>query len=472
MRWVASCIGSANQVASRTALIVTIDSVMSANFLSADWVGRVVDGRFTLLRRLGGTQSSVVFLTEIGHEPTRKVAIKFVAADEADAQDRLAQWQRARTLSHAHLSEIVDYGRCEFDGKALLYVVGEYAEEVLSEILPERALTPEEIREMLGPILDALDFLHGRNLVHAHLKPSNILVVGDRLKISADGIVAAGETAGRLPAARQAYDAPEHGTRSIAPAADVWSLGIVLVQAFTQQMPSWHQQQGAEPEVPGTIPEPFYGVARECLRLDPARRLTIASVKAQLNPTQPVAFAQPAEAAAVNPRRPDEPAAESRAKPGFKRNLQATLGTLLILGLALAIMKIEARHRAPAPRSPSSSSVWPSSSVSPGSARGPVAKGEVASRALPEVPAKIAATVRGHVRVSIRVHADAQGVPTDASIDSAGPSRYFARQALEAAQKWKFTPAWVGGRTVESVWILHFEFSSSQTTASAQEVSP
>jgi len=61
-----------------------------------------------------------------------------------------------------------------------------YADEVLSEILPERALTPAEAKEMLAPVIDTLSYLHAKGLVHGRLKPSNILAVDDRLKLSGD----------------------------------------------------------------------------------------------------------------------------------------------------------------------------------------------------------------------------------------------------------------------------------------------
>ena len=170
------------------------------SFQSASDAGRLfelrrspclIDGRFTLLRFLGGTESSSVFLTELGDEPKRKAAIKFISADQVDAEASIAQWEAARTLSHPHLIALLEHGRSELDGQDLLYAVTEYADEVLSEILPERPLTPAETREMLGPILDALAFLHGRDLVHGHLKPSNIMVVNDRLKLSADRLLVA-----------------------------------------------------------------------------------------------------------------------------------------------------------------------------------------------------------------------------------------------------------------------------------------
>ena len=70
----------------------------------------------------------------------------------------------------------------------LVYSVTEFAEEVLSEIIPERPLSPRETQEMLSPVLDALIYLHGKGFVHGHLKPSNIMVVGNQLKISGDGL--------------------------------------------------------------------------------------------------------------------------------------------------------------------------------------------------------------------------------------------------------------------------------------------
>ncbi len=68
----------------------------------------------------------------------------------------------------------------------------EYAEEDLSQILPERPLTPGEAREMLDPVLDALSYLHEKGFVHGHFKPSNIMVVDDQVKLSCDNLEVAG----------------------------------------------------------------------------------------------------------------------------------------------------------------------------------------------------------------------------------------------------------------------------------------
>ena len=84
----------------------------------------------------------------------------------------------------------------ELDGLPYLYVVMEYADQTLAQLLQHRALSDDEAREMLQPILDALAFLHGQDLVQGQLKPANILVVGDRLKLASDTIHRVNEGSG------------------------------------------------------------------------------------------------------------------------------------------------------------------------------------------------------------------------------------------------------------------------------------
>ena len=71
----------------------------------------------------------------------------------------------------------------------------DYAEQNLAHFLAQRALSDTEVREMLPATLDAVAFLHSQNFVHGQLKPSNILVVGDQLKLASDTIRPAGEAA-------------------------------------------------------------------------------------------------------------------------------------------------------------------------------------------------------------------------------------------------------------------------------------
>src|SRR5216684_1384412 len=261
------------------------------------WEGQVVDARFLLRQYLGGSEHSAVFLTERG-TPPQKAAIKFIQVDEPDAELQLFRWKHANKLSHPHLLRIFESGRCRLGDFDLLYVVMEYAEENLSQFLPQRPLTPAEARDVLAPTLQGLAFLHGEGLVHGHVRPSNILAMDDQLKLSSDGVFSIDEHAqqGHLPAAepRQSvfpaglrhaspYDPPEIAKGIISPAGDVWSLGITIVEALTQQLPA----VGAgtqDPIVPDTLPAIFLDIARHCLHRDPQRRWTVVEIAARLNP--------------------------------------------------------------------------------------------------------------------------------------------------------------------------------------------
>jgi TonB family protein len=247
------------------------------------WEGQIVEGVFPLWKYLGGSDHSAVFLTEFGSGDPQKAVIKFYPYDLATADKQLSSWELAGQLSHPNLLRLFQSGRSRIDGNDLLYLVMEYAEEDLSQILPQRALTPEETRDMLGPVLDALEYLHGRGFVHGDLKPANILATGDHLKLSSDAGSRIGETPS-VPRRAGAYDPPEANSGMLTPAADVWSLGMTLVEVLTQHLPERQPGPNREPVVPVDLPAPFLEIARQCLWLEPHRRIGVADIAARMNP--------------------------------------------------------------------------------------------------------------------------------------------------------------------------------------------
>ena len=248
------------------------------------WEGQVVNGEFHLRQYLGGGENSAVFLTEHGEREPQKAAIKLLPASPEKSALQLSEWSLAAKLSHPHLMRLLQMGRCQLDDMELLYVVMEYAEEDLSQILPQRPLTPAEAREMLEPVLDALAYVHGQGFLHGHIKPANIMAVQDQLKISSDGLWRFDKAWGGLEKPG-VYDAPEIASGEISPAADVWSLGTTLVEALTQRLPVWEGPEQDEPALPEILPAPFLELVRHCLRRDPERRWTVADIVAQLRRT-------------------------------------------------------------------------------------------------------------------------------------------------------------------------------------------
>jgi len=442
-----------------------------------DWKtreGQVVGGKFPLRQWLGGSEHSAVFLTERPGQPSANAAIKLIAADGAVADRQLSRWRIAAQLSHPHLMRIYDAGRCRVDGTPLLYVVMEYAEEDLSQILPQRPLAPSEVTDLLPPVLDALSYLHGQGFVHGRIKPSNVLAIGDQLKLSADQAVPATESNSERRR-RDVYDAPETAAGIVAPAGDVWSVGMTLVAALTQNVSLAEEQSPNDPDLPGTVPEPFRGIARECLHLDPKRRCSMVEIQARL---QPAGRSVPATPQALPPPR------GSSVKGG------TIAAALLMMAVLVGLVAFFSRSGFSGGKSgttlpPATEQAAPQNTPQttavpkPNPAREPAPnpnpsllsrKADVVRQVIPDVSQNSRNTIRGTIKVTVRVETDPSGKVTAAKLNNAGPSRYFGRLALNAAQRWEFSPPQVNGQAAASTWLLQFRFKRSGTQAWAEQV--
>ncbi|HET8923309.1 MAG TPA: TonB family protein [Candidatus Acidoferrum sp.] len=272
--------------------------------------GQVVDNKFRLIKYLAGTEHSAVFLTELPAPQSKKAAIKFIAADPSTADRQLSAWSRASRLSHPHLLQIFYYGRCRLERMDLLYVVLQYADEDLSQVIPERALTALETREMLNPLLEGLAYIHEKGFVHAHILPANVHAADDKLKLAADTIVTSGDT---RPSLRKldVYDAPETESSPLNTSSDVWSLGATLVEILTQHPPVMPLDSQSNPTFPDNLQQPFLDIACHSLRRDSNRRWTAAEIVARLNPTAAAAAAGQTQSPSTLPASAPSPAAAS-----------------------------------------------------------------------------------------------------------------------------------------------------------------
>jgi serine/threonine protein kinase len=485
-------------------------------------VGQVIDGKFRLGEFVGGEDGSSVFLTDCDSPDVRKAAIKLVPADSPEAEGLLARWRHAAKLSHPHMIRLLDMGRGELDGAAVLYVVMEYAEENLSSVIARRPLAAAEARAILGPVVDALAYVHAKGFVHCRIKPANIMAENDRLKISSDGLCRIGEFSGSV-GKPGAYDPPEAAGGRISPAGDVWSLGMTLCEALTQRLPVWERTNQAEPALPSTLPAEFLDLARHCLRRDPQLRWSVADIALRLLPNAPPppkqivrgaqsSFARrrfvgtaapigvallailaavrvfhphshtnsaPAVAAVETPKQPEvqprihvtvqpkpekqpapTPAAPSSAKPAEHSVTQPSPR-----GVAAS-----APPTSPAPARPKTEA--PAQPPTAMGASSGVVHGKVVKQFLPDASQKARATIRGKVRINVKVHVDESGRVTAAAFEAPGPSQYFADRTLEAAKLWLFAPAKIDGRNVPSEWVLRFEIDPAAISVDPAQMAP
>ena len=483
--------------------------------------GEIVNGKFPLRQYLGGSEHSAVFLTERPEgEILVKAAIKLTAAGAEDGELQLSRWREAAELSHPNLISLYELGRSELDGISLVYVVMECAEENLAQVLSSRALTSAETRAMLEAVLDVLGYLHGKGFAHGHIQPADIMASGDQLKLSSEGLCRVGES--RLGSLSQtAYDPPESvlgvvpASQAISPAGDVWSLGMTLVETLTRSVPPVPTTKHLDPQIPQSLQQPFLEIARHCLLRRPEGRWTVAQVVAQLVGNSPVSPAR-----ARSPRTRPSASAAQRMSPESAPSARLygyaapiTIGFALLLAAILAGPRLF-RHRTVALQVPIAQGEQPSVPAAPSqvapllhehptgkhsaslaeeerpskaptpmpalvhpetihevetntvarlSAGAPV-HGEVAHQVMPAVLQSATDTIRGTVRVRVKVDVDRSGNVEEAELESSGPSKYFARAALAAAQLWKFKPPMVGGKGVLSTWTLQFEFTRDEIT--------
>jgi TonB family protein len=413
------------------------------------WQGQTINNRFELQEYLGASQDSAVFLTTLDPAKSQKAAIKLVAWDEENAKLQLSRWDSIKDLSHPHIIRLFESGECSLGNKRLLYVVMEYADENLSSLLPARPLTPVEAREMLDPTLDALAYIHEHGFVHGHIRPSNIMAVGERLKLSSDGI------------SKPIDDSQEAGG-GLSTAADIWSLGATLVEALTQLRPVLHSDTEKD-AVLSELPVPFRNIAEQCLRADPQQRCTIADIQTEL---------------ALASLFAGEPAAsEAKSSPGRRRFAGPTAAVVVLAAILGGIFLFKHQHP-PAepsgrtnqaeisslPTAPAETKVVASSAVT----RPAAAYGKVVRRVLPDVSQNSLRTINGTIRVKLRVYVDPAGTVEKVRVESEGPSRYFASKASEAAKQWKFDSPVANEKSVPSEWDLEFQFK--RTSSKVREV--
>jgi eukaryotic-like serine/threonine-protein kinase len=462
------------------------------------WEGQVVDLCFPLRRYLGSTGRSAVYLTQYGDPEPRNAAIKLMLAETPET-DPTAQWERAAKLSHPHLLYLLRTGRWQVNQSALRYAVTEYAEENLADVLAERPLTAAEVRDMLKPLLDALAYIHGEGLVHGHLKPANIMAVGDELKLSVDGVTLVGEP-GAAPGTPGPYDPPEFRERGCSPVGDIWSFGVTLVEALTQQVPVLDGPK-QEPVLPETLPAEFLPIVRACLRPDPRRRASIDNILELFAKPVPVVAASAAPSKPAAPRKWTSAVlvfasavalAGILAGPRLLRRPEASAKTEQVAvaptSAAVAVPSEASRAVAQAPAEPKPAPLEPKPAPAepkPSPMPAPVesrpvtpppsatvthpavhavesSSGQVAHQVMPDVPDYARRTIRGVVKIQVRATVDAAGHVSDAKVESQN-SKYFAKLSLEAARRWEFAAS-------PGDWLLRFEFTPTESTVHPSRV--
>ena len=213
---------------------------------STDQVGRVLSGRYRLIAPVGTGASAQVFLAD-DVRLKRRVAVKVLhdalADDEAFLRRFRAEAQAAAALNHPNILAVYDWGDDEGSPVPRHRVPRRRAAS--APCSTGACAAPPSQALLLG--LEAargLDYAHRRGFVHRDIKPANLLFGDDgRLRIADFGLARAlAEAAWTEPQGAvlgtARYASPEQAQgEAVDGRADVYSLGLVLIEAVTGQVP-------------------------------------------------------------------------------------------------------------------------------------------------------------------------------------------------------------------------------------------
>jgi eukaryotic-like serine/threonine-protein kinase len=207
--------------------------------------GEVVADRYELEQLVGSGGMSSVYRA-LDRLLERNVALKILHPHYGDDEEYVERFRReARAvaqLSHPNIVTVIDRG--EADGRQFIvfeYIDGESLKQVIDRNGP---LPPRRALELALQVADALAFAHQAGLVHRDVKPQNVLVTADgEAKVTDFGIarsldVEHGVTQTGTVLGTSNYLSPEQARgQGVTPATDVYSLGVVLYELLTGEVP-------------------------------------------------------------------------------------------------------------------------------------------------------------------------------------------------------------------------------------------
>src|SRR5215210_2281048 len=319
--------------------------------------GDIVDGRYLLERSLGSGGMGEVYLAHdevLDRDVALKMLMSHYAGDEEFAERFLREARSAASLSHPNIVQVYDRGETE-DG--ISYIAMEYVPGgTLKELIDERA--PFGAREAAGVaarISLALEAAHERGVIHRDIKPQNVLVTSSYdLKVTDFGIARAASavtnSASGTVFGTAGYISPEQAMgEPVGPASDLYSLGVVLYEMLTGELPYTADNSIAvcmkhvtEPLRPPralnpAIPESMNALVVKLLAKDPSDRY--GSAAGLLTDLERVGEGLPLILAAEATTQPlGPPAAPSRGAvrgKGSRTLAVASVAMLALLGAAL-----------------------------------------------------------------------------------------------------------------------------------------
>ena len=296
--------------------------------------------RYRILGHLGSGGAAEV-VRAVDERLERPVALKIFRADTGpEAAERFAlEGRTLARLRHPGLVEVYDYGEWE----ERPFLVMELIEgPTLRDVLLREPLSPAAAARLGTRLASTLSFVHGHGIVHRDIKPSNILISESGTPRLADFGVArltgdAAITRTGYVVGTPAYLAPEQiRGRRAQPAADVYALGLALLECLTGRreyggapLEAAAARLHRSPAVPRDLPVLLAQILQRMTLTDPQQRPSASECAEALREVTSVAGAVPTQALNLL-----APSAPTPVPPPAHRRRRASLAAATVLALA------------------------------------------------------------------------------------------------------------------------------------------